>query len=512
MTTMKIQAATVVLLGVCGAVASVSCVRESTFLIENHCANQDGDAWCAERHGGARPFCVLGTCGPTEDRDGCVETEPSAECYSPCGNSMTVDDDASCMTAAGSTSGGMTSSGNGSDSSGESGNESTTGPQPCGGDEDCTDTAAPYCNPLGECVGCDGTDEPNAACAGTDTGLPLCVDGACVACTTENPAVCDEQLLLCDGEANACVACSQHEQCGSGACELAVGRCFSPDVVVHVDGDGGQDFETVAAAVAAVDEGMHGVIVVHGLDGELSYQGLVLVDGGKTIAMLAAPDEAPIIQGTGGNPGVRVEGPATTLYVDGLRVAGNTGGLGMEVDGATAWVDRSRIVQNTGGGVLANNGANVTLRNCFVGHGTSSEHAIEINGATAEILYTTAAVGFDNFADIFAVSCATPMDVTVRNSFLISIDDVGTELSCLGATVSNTAAETMLPGSGNVALGDVALDWFFDLDTGDFRLDNPPAAIQTTARWLEGDPLTDINGTPRPSVSDSPDYGGADVP
>jgi hypothetical protein len=127
---------------------------------------------------------------------------------------------------------------------------------------------------------------------------PLCVGGTCVACTPENPVVCEDQLLLCDGTTNSCVPCVEHGQCPSGACELDVGRCFPGDFVVHVDGDGGQDYTTIEAAVAGVD-GTHGVIVLHERDGETPYTtvGGLTIDGGKTIALLVAPGQAPVIQG-----------------------------------------------------------------------------------------------------------------------------------------------------------------------------------------------------------------------
>jgi len=172
-----------------------------------------------------------------------------------------------------------------------------------------------------------------------------------VACTPESPVVCDEQLLLCDGETNACAPCTGHEQCGSGACELAQGLCFPGDLVLSVDGDlcanDAQDLTSVAEAVNSVDDGQHAVIVVHELNGGTPYtaaMGLTIA-GGKTIALLAAPGELPIIQGTGMNPGLRVEGAGTNLYIDGVQVSG-TGVQGVVVDAAFAWLDRSRVVND----------------------------------------------------------------------------------------------------------------------------------------------------------------------
>ena len=335
---------------------------------------------------------------------------------------------------------------------------------------------------------------------------PLCVGEACVACTPENPLVCDEQLLLCDGTTNACVPCVAHDECGSGACELAVGTCFPPGTVVHVDDDGGQDFMTVAAAVMSVGAGAHGVIVVHEIDDGTGYPSST-IDGGKVIALLAAPGEAPIVQGTMGNPGLLVEGAGTILYMDGLRVAGNTMGLGLRVNGAFAWVDRSRIVQNSGGGVLAENEAELVLRNCFVGGDVSDVNALVVTGATADIVYTTAGGGFGAAT---ALTCDLAATVTVRNSLFVARTD-SDEISC-AATIEHSAAELDLGGT-NASLGSMATTWFMGYGTGDFHLvPAHPVAIDTAALWSTGDPLTDIDGDPRPTVDGTPDFAGADVP
>jgi hypothetical protein len=418
-------------------------------------------------------------------------------------------------TTSSSSSTGEESTSTGEQTGTETGDSSTTGPMPCVGNEDCTDVAAPLCEPVsGECVACDAFgDEGDAACAGLDPLAPLCVGGRCVVCTPDNPVVCDDQLLLCDGGSNSCVPCTEHAQCGSGACELAVGRCFPDDFVVTVDGDGPADYPTIAAAVAAVGDGMHGVIVVHELDAGDIY-GPVTITNGKTIALLAAPGEAPIVQGTGGNPGLRVEGPGTILYMDGLRLR-NGDVQGLVVDGAFAWVDRSRIVQNTGGGVLAQNGAELTLRNCFVGGDISDRTALEVDGATASVIYSTLGSGTFNAS---ALTCTTPVAVDVRNSVLVTRGgSPPDEVACAAANITYSATEGAVAGVGNVAVGMFPGaspgDWFVDYTTGNFRLQNQGLTVfANIARWTAGDPRTDIDGDARPSVDGTPDFAGADVP
>lgn len=468
--------------------------------LPNHCGNLSGDATCRER--GQGEFCD--EC--SLDNDGCVDAMPTVECYYPGGppGDASSSDGSETGTATGASSG-----------SSESGTEPTTGSTsattggPCAGDQDCDDAAAPYCNPAGECVTCDGAAEPDAACAGTDPDSPLCVDGACVACTAADSSVCDAALLLCDDTTNACVACTEHGQCPSGACELAVGRCFPDDMVVHVDGDGGRDFATVSAAVGSIDDGAHGVIVVHevGADGQTPYIGLVQVDAGKIVAMLAATGEAPILQGTGANPGLRVQGGDTVLYADGLSIS-NGPALGLVVDGASAWVDRSRIVGNDGGGVLAQGAADITLRNCFVGGGVEVV-GVEINNASAEILYST--ITASTFGSTPALGCSSPVAVDIRNAIVVSQGGTSPdELDCAGAVVTNTVTEGRTGASFNAA-------WFEDFNGGDYRLTTGGAApgapiFADQAQWLSGDPTTDIEGDARPATNGATDYAGADVP
>ncbi len=493
----------IAILPLLGAACEVVSVRANL----DHCTYNDGDRYCADLDPG-RPFC---TQGDDECKlggfTGCV-ADVTPQCHAPCG--ATPADQ--CMV--GDSSGTDTDTGSESDSGTDSGS-SSTGPMPCVGNDDCPDTAAPFCEPVsGDCVACDGMDDPDGSCATVDPAAPLCVGGACVECTAEDPAVCDDQLLLCDDETNACAPCTEHAQCGSGACELDVGRCFPEDFVATVDGDGEADYMTVTAAVDAVMDRSYGVLVVHELDGGAPYTtpGGLLVDGGKTIALLAAPDEAPIIQGTGGNPGLRVEAAGTILYMDGLRVR-NGDAEGLVADGAFAWADRSRIVQNSGGGVLAQGGAVLTLRNCFVGGSVDDADALAVDGATANVVYTTLGAGTFNAR---ALVCTAPRGVVVRNSILVSRGGTPPdEIACSMASINNSATEGVVRGTANMDVGGFPgaspQDWFVDYAGGDLSLQNDGlTAFAGIAQWQDGDPVTDIHGDPR--LTDALGYAGADSP
>jgi len=60
-------------------------------------------------------------------------------------------------------------------------------------------------------------------------------------------------------------------------------------------------------------------------------------------------------------------------------------------------------------------------------------------------------------------------------------------------------------------------NWFVSYVSGDFSLTTMGAApgdaiFESVAQWQSGDPSTDIDGDPRPTVDATPDYAGADIP
>ena len=480
-------------IGLAAAACGPDIVRE---LNSDHCANQSGNDWCRERYGAERGFCVWGTCGPTAAQDGCAEVRPAEdECYSPCGAGGTVLDDASCLGSA-SSSGTDTGTGTGetTEGSGSSGS-STTGPMPCVDDQDCPDAAAPFCEPVsGECVRCDGVKDPDGACAELDPMAPLCVEGDCVQCTAAAPEACMGTTPVCDDASNTCVPCTEHGQCGEAACNLYTGACLPGDAVVHVGPR--QDFETLGEAVSSFAPTAEGTIVVH----QANYDEAITVDGGRVLAFLAYADDTPLwILAGGGAPQLAVTDG--TVFLDGLRLSSNADDRGLVVNGGRAWVDRARIVQNSGGGVLAQAGAELTLRNCFVG-GPIDGDAVAVNASTLDMLYTTAGAGPVAVGRTRAVFCDDGLQVEARNSILLSLDD-DPEVECPGVTLVDSATEA-----------EVGFDamWFTNYVNGDFHLTPAGADIfDGLAEWRSGDPSTDIDGQPRPAVDPSPDYAGADI-
>lgn len=482
-----------------------------------HCNYNGGDSYCAEQFpDGDYPFCESGRTGCISPQKtlGCVAAPPSDECYSPCGGDSTIDDDATCIAVESSSGSSDSDSSSGDSDSTDTGSTSseTTGPMPCTENVDCEDASAPFCEPVsGECVACDGTDDPDGACAGLDPTMPLCVAGTCVQCTAAAPDACMGKTPVCDDAANTCVPCTEHDQCGDAACNLFSGACLPADAVVHVGA--GQEYATISAAVMSFAAGAEGTIIVHA---GASYDESISVNGGRVLAFLAA-DVGPMaepprwVRTSGTQPQLTVTD--ATVLMDGMQVSSNASDVppGVVVDGGRAWMDRSRIIQNAGGGIVAQSAADLVLRNCFVGGDESDVDAVVVDGATASILYATIGGGNGSFGMARALSCTAGSDVTIRNSILAALDDIP-ELACSMATVSYSASETAIAGTDNVTLGSVQGGWFTNYSTGDFTLAAPPAAVTTAAQWQAGDPLVDIDGDARPGIDGLADAAGADVP
>ena len=181
---------------------------------------------------------------------------------------------------------------------------------------------------------------------------------------------------------------------------------------------------------------------------------------------------------------------------------------GISIGGGSAWIESSSIVNNSGGGISVDGGGSLVLTNSFVG-GSAGSPALQANDGTFELLYVT--MGLPAVIAGPALQCTDGSTSTVRNS-LITSTHADPEIDCPNLTVDTSALEMSLPN--NVSLGDVDVAWFADYLNGDYLLTpTHPAAIDTAATWLTGDPSTDIDGTDaRPTVDGSPDVAGADVP
>ncbi len=477
-----------------------------------HCNYNEGNAHCAELYpAGEFPFCESGRpgCISPQKTNGCVAERPTNECYSPCGDVSTIDEDGTCLSGA-SSSGTETAPTDGStDTEPTSGEPSTgtTGPMPCVDNGDCPGSEAPICDPdAGSCVGCDGVTDGDLACSGLNPSTPLCVGGSCVQCTEMATEACEGETPVCDLLTSSCAPCSEHAECGDAACNMFTGACVGGSVA-HVGG-ANPDFSTLQDALDGIGVGAEGTIVVHQGD----YNEVIAIGGGRTVALLANEGDLPSWDTPGAGMASQLTVNDAVVLVDHIEMSGNGSSEdpGLVVDGGRAWADRVRIVGNDGGGIVAQGNAELVVRNAFIGGDASNTDAVVINGATASLIYSTIVAGDGGLGQSRALVCDGEATVVVRNSVLVAIDDVP-EIACSDVDISSSATEADMGGEGNVALGDLQDGWFVN-ETNDFHLVSPPFQISNAADWLEGDPTIDIDGDPRPEMNGAEDVAGADAP
>ena len=284
---------------------------------------------------------------------------------------------------------------------------------------------------------------------------------------------------------------------------METGACFDETCVREVDGDGGQDFSSVAAAL-----GDECVVIVHERNAGVPYTEALGVEG-ITVAILAAPGEKPVLQGVGGGAtmGVMADG---FLFAEGVILRGNTDGTGIAIADSTVYLDRVEITQNAGGGLDAD-GSAVRMRNTFVagngGNSFSDTTGIRLQDSDAEISYVSVVFNEGDAADSFQCAGATG---TLRNSIVLGSDP--SSFDCPGVTASYTAFDDSVAGIGNDDVSPAQGSWFVN-PTSNFHL---TAAGQSTfediAVWDVGDPAVDIDGDSRPNIPDTADVAGADVP
>jgi len=470
---------------------------DKTYLF-SYCGNNDGDAYCA-REDPEHPYCVLGfdecfgAANLGEFSNGCVAEAPPPECSSPCG----VDNGDACIDPTESSSSGSTTDQPSSTTEGETETDAetddlttTTGPE-CMDNVECMDTALPFCIEQ-TCSPCSASVDvpPDEACAGLGETTPLCVDDACVQCTTEDASACVDTTPLCDAESNTCVACSFHEECqdiGSPACNLATGACFDPQAVTEVSLSSANALQNAINTVA--DGAEHAIVITGG-----SGLHTVTIDGGKTIAIVSNSSAVRAINGNTAAV-LTVTGNSTTAFLHRIRLE-DSDDVGIAVtSGASLFADSTQVAQNAGGGITLASGTSAQLRNSMVGANVNTD-AIVNSGAELEVLYSTLVGNFG--ASSLALSCSGGT-TAVRNSITVSRADDA--VSCPGASISNTSE-----ASG----GSYDENWF-DLDGGDLSL-NDGDDFDGVAIWENGDPPFDFNGDARPGIDGTADYAGADVP
>lgn len=412
---------------------------------------------------------------------------------------------------------------------------STSGPPPQCEDPDGTYTDvcppdAPFC--VGwACVRCSDTD-PLATCA-TAEGAPgpVCdVNGACVQCTAEDATACSGTTPICDPAANACTACTAHNQCpGDAGCHLFEGSCLPSDAVFMVDSgapmcdQAGQPYCSITSALAAAGTGTQATIRV----AAGAYIESVVIGSDAVVAIVGTGDVT--IAANGGSPSVQLStggtGYLSAMAVDNLAAAPGIESAGdLRLDGVTiqdadtgllstegrVHLEGVRIINNALTGVSVGGMDDVVLRNVIIaanGTGTAPRGFVTSAATPFSMVYTT--IAFNAGTNAGAINCAGEATRTVRNSILVSNSFMNTINCGESLTVTNSVvADPDHEGEPtNVpVLDDTGLLFgaAFEIGTG--------SVAEGVAVWLDGDPLVDINGTTRPGVDGSPDAAGANVP
>ncbi len=398
----------------------------------------------------------------------------------------------------------------------------------------CSDPAAPYCSGAGSCVACDAID-----CGETSAATPICdASGQCVQCNAGDDSACGGATPICDAEAVSCVACTDHAQCDSGACQLDTGACF--EAVLYVDraapcgGDGSSalPFCEIQDAVATIDQGDPTVVRVKPSPSPYSKQ--VQVAPNRTVAIVRdgtgiAKLEVDALDSLVVNDGA-------TAYLSGMQISKgevNKGiyctnaklrldrtqvvdrkGLGIDGVACNITLRQSRVYLNLGGGIKLTGGS-LRLENSFVVSNGGAFAAISgiviTNVATIDALYTTI-VDNDGKAGVEdSIDCTNPGEVKLRNSIVFGQSAVSS-VGCVGATATTSVFDSSsLTGDGNKVIEFVDPAWFVAPETGNFSI-NPGPPFEDAALWKAGDPTVDYDGTMRPPRDGAKDFAGADRP
>ncbi len=515
----------------------VACTKTTTVLNADHCANNDGDAYCAVMAPG-KPYCTIGTgdCqleDEGEGRLGCVAELPADECRNACGMLDAAECEgetvASTMTQGSSgTTGETDDSATGTSIDTTAGDGSTmtetAGPE-CTDSSECTDPLLPVCEGM-SCVGCNDAADPDAACQASDAATPACgSEGACVECTDQQSAACGGQTPVCGADA-VCVGCDEHAQCPESACHLdgdQAGACFEASEVVEV----GSAAE-LSAAVAGLSADETAVIVLASGD----YTGVTdEVTGSAEVAFIAA--DGASISGNSGFAVLGVSGDAI-VYISGLSVGPNGTGAGLNCSGEAVWLDDAAVRNNAGVGLDISGGCRAHLRRSVVA--SNSGGGIDVSGGELNILNSAVGRNGDGFSSLFGGISANSATLDLRYSSIVansSVDSGSSSLQCIGATsgsVSNAiivadgnsvdvcasldfsgvAADEMLGGE-NQSVGSAISTWFVSPATNDYHLTaSGEAVFMDIAQWTKGDPLTDIDGDAIPQ--EMPSFPGYDQP
>lgn len=208
------------------------------------------------------------------------------------------------------------------------------------------------------------TEEPPPTCEGQgpdpacELATPYCNDGTCVDCTGLPPAACtsfDPTTPVCDDETGACTACTEHEQCPTGACRFTTGECFAESNRLWVDntfggcaggtGSEANPFCTVVEAMAVLDDQLGSdpwAIFVAGSPNP--YEGTIDPSNNRPVAIIgpAAGLAATLFNDNAFTVDLWAQSPET--YLHRLTIDRNFGGTAIRCNTGLAFITDSALV------------------------------------------------------------------------------------------------------------------------------------------------------------------------
>lgn len=422
----------------------------------------------------------------------------------------------------------------------------TTSTDPdCMESADCRDANKPVCE-AGKCSACNDAAEPDTACAGLGGDNGVCgPDGACVVCTAEKATACMGNTPVC-GEDNTCAACTQHAQCGDSACNLETGACFGLDYVLYVDRAAPCD---VGAGTMEAPFCKIGDAFAHMLGDDVSLGWTIKIKGGNYIEEpLIVPDGALAVLTRWGDSSPKIRAfddtgatltiqNAAKVFVDRISFSINDAYNAITCAGADVWltdtrmvnnkgqgyestdcnttIDRAVIYDNDGGGVASYGAGTTTIVNTFIiGNGTQNFGDYGgVRTAQENELHLIYSTVVDNISKTGprSLQCVESGAAEIRNSVLIAF--VPPSIDCPDGVFTNSAIdEGAVEGDGNLAATVADIMTFFNPQMNGIYTAIADTPLATLAKWKEGDPRTDFDGTPRPNTDGADDYAGADRP
>lgn len=398
----------------------------------------------------------------------------------------------------------------------------------CADDAHCTSAAAPVCDlSLNRCGDC-GSNADCERFGGVCGGSGMCVQCDAGATPVESDA-CADDMPICDTN-GTCRACTDHRECGSGACELGAGVCVDAAEIAYVDASApagntactqGAPCPTIALGLMADSGARRYVVIAPGTYLEnvvLADRDVALIGYGATLRP-SAP--APIVSVTGTTAQVEIWGALITSADFGVDCNGGVASSAARVSLFDVHVDdlddigvniyrcdlvmrRTRVTRADFGGVSLNSAGFDIANSVITGNGVQGAFGgIQIQmprPAPSRIVYTTVAdnqIGTGTAAG--GIACASGTGLPPFQNNIITGNE-GDQVS--GFPNCDHAYSLINPPITGTAI--VQGDPLF---TADYHIGAGSAAIG--AATPIADVTDDIDGEPRSGVA--PDVGADEL-